>query len=254
MAIEQADEEYQGEGTLAAAQRTFDDLFDNAPVILHSLDEQGKLIRVNRLWVDAMGYDNHEVLGRKSIDFLTEESRIRAVKDTLPLFWRSGSARSVGYQFVKEDGGLLDVLLDADVAQTPEGDRFTIAALRDRPDTELWRKAAATLRTLHELAEAQTTGGRLEVDLEYTRVSLDNRPVRLTAKEWAVLRILVHNLDKVIEPSQILQEAWGPESRHEIACVRVYINRLRKKLEPDPTHPRHILLERGIGYRLVLPD
>lgn len=147
----------------------------------------------------------------------------------------------------------MDVLLDAVVAQTPAGDRFTIAALRDRPDTELWRKAAATIRTLHELAEAQTTCGRLEVDLEHTRVSLDNRPVRLTAKEWAVLRLLVHNLDKVIDPRQILQEAWGP-GYHDTDCVRIYINRLRKKLEPDPTHPRYILLERGIGYRLVLPD
>ena len=243
MGIDQADEGNQGERALGAAQQSFSILLEDAPVMLHSIDRDGKLLRVNRRWIDAMGYDRDEVLGLKSTDFLTDESRMWAEEDTLPLFWRAGSARSVGYQFVKKDGGLLDILLDAELIQTATGDGYTIAALRDRPNTELWRRAAAAIRTFREQAEAPIARGRLEVDLEHTRVTLDNRPARLTAKEWAVLRILFHNLDKVIEPRQLLQEAWGTESHDEITYLRVYINRLRKKLEPDPKHPRYILLE-----------
>ena len=67
-----------------------------------------------------------------------------------------------------------------------------------------------------------------------------------------MLRVLVKNAGRVIGPRQLLQEAWGPEYSNEVDYVRAYIRRLRKKLELDPQNPRHILLERGIGYRLVL--
>ena len=94
----------------------------------------------------------------------------------------------------------------------------------------------------------------LSVDLEYHRVTIDDKPVRLTAREWAMLRVLVENAGRVIGPRQLLQEAWGPEYSNEFDYVRAYIRRLRKKLEPDPKNPQHILLERGIGYRLVLQN
>ena len=90
------------------------------------------------------------------------------------------------------------------------------------------------------------------VDLEFHRVTVDDRPVRLTPKEWAILRIMVNSVGRVVSPRQLLQEAWGPEYSGEVDYVRSYIRRLRKKLESDPKDPRHILLERGIGYRLVL--
>ena len=70
--------------------------------MMHSLGPDGRLIKVNRLWLQTLGYDWEDVQGRKSTEFLTEESRLWASHDTLPLFWRVGSARSVGYQFVKK--------------------------------------------------------------------------------------------------------------------------------------------------------
>ena len=66
--------------------------------------------------------------------------------------------------------------------------------------------------------------------------------------------MLVINGGRVVGTRQLLQEAWGPEYGDEADYVRTYIARVRKKLEPDPTHPRYILLERGLGYRLALPD
>ena len=276
----------QDENALALAKESFELIFEDAPVMMHSIDEEGKLLQVNRRWVETLGYDRDEVLGQKSIDFLTDESRLQAVEDTLPLFWTAGAARSVGYQFVTKDGGLLNVFMDADVSHTSDGNPHALAALLDRVDTAQRRQATATIRALKEVADVQLElaaalssegglllakptsdpppeadldpilepQGRLSVDLEYHRVTINDRPVRLTAKEWAILRIMVNSAGRVVSPHQLLQEAWGPEYIGEADYVRSYISRLRDKLEPDPQHPRYILLERGLGYRLELPE
>ena len=122
---------------------------------MHSIDEEGSLLRVNRHWTETLGYEKDEVLGRKSIEFLTDESRLRATKDTLPLFWLAGTAHSIGYQFLTKDGGLLDVLLDADVGRTASDERFTLADLQNPFDTRQWCRASATIRALKELSRVQ---------------------------------------------------------------------------------------------------
>ena len=77
--------------------------------------------------------------------------------------------------------------------------------------------------------------------------------VRLTGREWAVLRVLVEHAGQVVAPRQVLQQAWGPEYGDEGDYIRTYITRLRRKLEPDPSQPAYITLERGMGYRLAEP-
>ena len=283
-AVSEEERREQNEGALALAQESYDLIFEDAPVMMHSIDAEGTLLRVNRRWVETLGYDKDEVLGHKSIDFLTDESRLRAVEDALPLFWRAGAVRSCGMQFLKKDGEPLDISLDAVITYTSSGSPLALAALRDRVDTAQWRQASATIKALKDISDVQlelaaalsTEGGlplsepvsnplpgadldpvpvppgHLTVDLEFHRVTVDGRPVRLTAKEWAILRILVDSAGRVVSPRRLLQEAWGPEYSNEVDYVRTYIKHLRHKLEPDPQHPRYILLERGIGYRLVL--
>ena len=94
-------EQERNETALRVADETFDMLFDRAPVMMHATDGEGRLIRVNRLWLRRMGYEKDEVLGHKSTEFLTAESRQRAINDTLPLYCRVGCARSVGYKLVR---------------------------------------------------------------------------------------------------------------------------------------------------------
>ena len=96
--------------------------------------------------------------------------------------------------------------------------------------------------------------GQLVIDLERDQVSSHHRPVKLTAREWAVLRVLIAHAGRVVTLRQLLREAWGPEYGNEGDYIRTYITRLRKKLEPEPKDPRYILLERGIGYRLLEPN
>ena len=96
--------------------------------------------------------------------------------------------------------------------------------------------------------------GELQVDLPGNRVTLGGKAVHLTGREWAMLKVLVRNAGRVVSSQQLLQEAWGPDYGSEGDYVRAYIIRLRRKLEPDPSSPQFILLERGLGYRLTPGD
>jgi two-component system, OmpR family, KDP operon response regulator KdpE len=79
----------------------------------------------------------------------------------------------------------------------------------------------------------------------------DGKPVRLTPTEWQVLEVLVRSEGKLVPQRQLLQDVWGPNYETETNYLRVYLAQLRRKLEPDPSHPRHLITEPGIGYRFV---
>ena len=89
------------------------------------------------------------------------------------------------------------------------------------------------------------------VDVAHRRVTRDGHPVRLTPTEWHMLELLALNVGKVVGRQQLLTELRGPNLDRQTHYQRVYIAQLRRKLEPDPAHPRHLLTEPGIGYRLV---
>jgi two-component system KDP operon response regulator KdpE len=73
--------------------------------------------------------------------------------------------------------------------------------------------------------------------------------VHLTKTEWAVLEVLVRNPGRLVSGKQILQQVWGPAYDSQTNYLRFYLARLRQKLEPEPSHPRHLLTEPGMGYR-----
>jgi two-component system KDP operon response regulator KdpE len=75
------------------------------------------------------------------------------------------------------------------------------------------------------------------------------RTVHLTRTEWNLLEILLHNAGKLVDSQQLLAQVWGPGYQRETNYLRFYMSRLRGKLEPEPSHPRHLLTEPGYGYR-----
>ncbi|MEE4541267.1 response regulator [Streptomyces sp. V4-01] len=87
------------------------------------------------------------------------------------------------------------------------------------------------------------------VDLAAKRVVRDGADVRLTPTEWHLLEVLTRNAGRLITQRQLLQEVWGPSYGTETNYLRVYMAQLRRKLEPDPTRPRHLITEPGMGYR-----
>lgn len=93
--------------------------------------------------------------------------------------------------------------------------------------------------------------GSVEVDLSRRQVTRNGEAVKLTPTEYALLRLLIQHTGRVLTHKQILREVWGPEYVEETHYLRVYFAQLRQKLEEDPSLPRLILTEPGVGYRLA---
>ena len=92
----------------------------------------------------------------------------------------------------------------------------------------------------------------IEINLATRRVKTKTQEVRLTPKEYDLLSYLIANPDIPIPHGKLLQAVWGPDYGSEVEYLRVFINQLRKKIEPDPSHPRFLLTEPWVGYRFNL--
>ena len=97
-------------------------------------------------------------------------------------------------------------------------------------------------------------GGAVEVDLAHRTVSRDGAPLHLTPIEFRLLATLISHDNRVLTHRQLLREVWGEGHSESGHYLRIYVGRLRHKLEVDPTRPRHLLTETGVGYRFVLQD
>ncbi|HEX6344323.1 response regulator [Umezawaea sp.] len=100
--------------------------------------------------------------------------------------------------------------------------------------------------------DAVVTTASFQVDLMAKKVHRDGREVHLTPTEWGLLEMLARNPGKLVGQKQLLQEVWGPAYAKESHYLRVYLAQLRRKLEPEPSHPKHLLTEPGMGYRFEL--
>jgi two-component system KDP operon response regulator KdpE len=113
----------------------------------------------------------------------------------------------------------------------------------------LARIRAALRRTASGEPVPAFVANDLEIDFERRRVIVEGRPVKLTPKEFELLRHLVANQGKPLEHRRLLQAIWGPDYGNETEYLRVFINQLRKKIEPDPANPKYIHTDPWIGYR-----
>jgi two-component system KDP operon response regulator KdpE len=121
-------------------------------------------------------------------------------------------------------------------------------------DELLARLRAAVRRTTVAGDEPTIVTEHFTVDLAAKRV-LDpsGAPVRLTPTEWQLLEVLVRHRGKLVTQRQLLQDVWGPGYGDESNYLRVHMAHLRRKLEPDRSHPRYLVTEPGMGYRFVGP-
>jgi two-component system KDP operon response regulator KdpE len=95
------------------------------------------------------------------------------------------------------------------------------------------------------------TTAHFTIDLMATKVLRDGDEVHLTPTEWRLLDVLVRNEGRLVAQRQVLQEVWGPAYGTETNYLRVYLASLRRKLEPNPSQPRYLITEAGVGYRFV---
>ena len=122
---------------------------------------------------------------------------------------------------------------------------------------ELLARIRAALRRSPSSPESGPRGFSspgLEIDFETRRVHARGTDVRLTPKEFELLRYLVAHAGKPVTHRELLQAVWGPDHGDEPEYLRVFINQVRKKIEPEPAKPRFILTEPWVGYRFVEPE
>jgi two-component system KDP operon response regulator KdpE len=122
---------------------------------------------------------------------------------------------------------------------------------------ELVARVKAVLRRTRRPEERVTTAftcGELEINFARHAVKVRGDKVSLTRTEYALLRQLALNANRVMLHQDLLTQVWGPEYRDDIDYLRAYVRYLRRKLEPDPSHPRYILTSPGVGYLLTCPE
>ncbi|NUT51269.1 MAG: response regulator, partial [Saccharothrix sp.] len=116
-------------------------------------------------------------------------------------------------------------------------------------DELLARLRAAVRRAAPEDEAPVVVTEAFTVDLAAKKAHRDGADVRLTPTEWHLLEVLVRHAGRLVSQKALLQEVWGPQYGTETNYLRVYMAQLRRKLEADPSHPKHLLTEPGMGYR-----
>lgn len=118
---------------------------------------------------------------------------------------------------------------------------------------ELLARMRAVLRRSHNIEETEAvlSVGDITIDASSRQVLVNGKEVKLTPKEFDVLRYLMSNAGKVVTRQTLLQAVWGPKSLEQSGYLRVFINQLRRKIEPDPENPKYILTEPWIGYKFA---
>lgn len=111
-------------------------------------------------------------------------------------------------------------------------------------------RVAASSRPAGPAAEPYVRTASFTVDLRRGKVTRDGADVHLTPIEWRLIEVLARHAGRLVGHRQLLQEVWGPAYGTETNYLRIYLVKLRKKLEPEPSRPRHLLTEPGRGVRL----
>ena len=141
--------------TLSEAK--FQHIYDNSPVMMHSIDSDGTICNVNKMWLETTGYNREEVIGRRADFLMTPESSERAFKTVIPQFWRDGFVRDIHYQYIKKSGEIFDVLLNCTATIDPQGKKISLSVTRDITDKlRVERELKAYQESLEEMVKERT--------------------------------------------------------------------------------------------------
>lgn len=160
------------EEELKESEAKFRQLYNNTPVMLHSIDKNGVLLSVSDYWLKTLGYKRDEVIGHRSTEFLTEESKKYAIATVFPEFYKNGYCNNVEYQYVKKNGEIIETLLSAISEYDKSGDFIhSLAVITDiserKKALEALRKSEEYLRVTLEETQIGTFDWDLKKDIFY---------------------------------------------------------------------------------------
>ena len=222
------------------------------------VDDQPRVVRLVSEVLRAMGYQVvAAVSGKSAIEKVALEQPDLVLLDILL------PVGPDGYEVCRRVREFSDVPVIMLTAKAQEADMlhgFGVGAddylTKPFSAKELVARVEAVLRRTkrpEEIKSAVLTCGELEIDFARRTVKVRGEVVSLTRTEYALLRQLAVNANRVMLHRDLLTEVWGPEYRDDIDYLRAYIHYLRRKLENDPSHPQYFLTSPGVGYMLALP-
>ncbi|OHD65433.1 MAG: hypothetical protein A2176_06125 [Spirochaetes bacterium RBG_13_51_14] len=118
----------------------------------------------------------------------------------------------------------------------------------------LARMRAALRHSIPDTSDGVFSTANVSIDFSRRLVTKNGIELKLTPTEYSLLRFLAQHAGKVLTHNQIIHELWGPRSQPDMSYLRVYILQLRRKIEDDPSNPRLLITEPGVGYRLLSDD
>jgi len=206
----------QIEEALRGSEERFRHLYNDTPVMLHSIDQEGRLVSVSDYWLEVLGYQRNEVLGRKSTEFLTEASLRYANEVVLPAFFKTGFCKDVPYQIVTKSGKILDVLLSATAELNDKGE--VVRSLAVMTDVTERNRAGEALR---ESEEKFSKAFHATPTLLVISTLADGRYIEVNE---AFERLLGHSREEAIGRTSIELGIWeNPADRSR------YVQALRDK-------------------------
>jgi len=215
------------------------------------VDDEPQIVRALRINLKARGYEVDAAYdGRSALDLAARHHPDVVVLDL-------GLPDMDGVEVIRGLRGWLSVPIIVLSARHASGEKVhALDAGADdyvtKPfgmDELLARLRAAVRRAAPSEETAIVSTDAFTVDLAGKKVTRDGSDIRLTPTEWHILEILVRSSGRLVTQQQLLRDVWGPSYETETNYLRVYLAQLRRKLEPDPSSPRHLITEAGMGYR-----
>ena len=223
------------------------------------VDDDPQIRRAMRTTLTARGY---EVADARTGEEALEELRSGPYDLVLLDMNMPGMAGIETCRLIRSTSELAIIMLTVSNSEKDKVDALDAGAddyvTKPFSTPELLARIRATLRRLPHtpdhagLTELAQRG--VDIDLASRQINVRGRPSRLTAKEFDLLSYLLAHPNKTIAHRELLQAVWGPDYGDELEYLRVFINRLRKKIEPDPSNPQFLLTDAWAGYRFQLPQ
>jgi two-component system KDP operon response regulator KdpE len=223
-----------------------------------AVDDEPQIRRVLRATLTAHGYEFYEARsGEEALDAIRANRFDLVLLDVnMPGIGGLETCRAI------RNGSEVSIIM----LTVRDSEQDKVAALDAGADDyitkpfstpELLARIRAALRRMPATPEGGPQSVHLddiEINLATRRVISGGRETRLTPKEFGLLQYLLANPNVPIPHGRLLQAVWGPDYGDQVEYLRVFVNQLRKKIEPDPAHPRYLLTEPWVGYRFALPE
>jgi two-component system, OmpR family, KDP operon response regulator KdpE len=219
------------------------------------VDDEPQIRRVLRSALAARGYEVQDApTGEEALQFLRHSRCDLVLLDVnMPGMGGLETCREIR-------AGSAVAIIMLTVSDSEEGKVAALDAGADDYVTkpfgmpELLARIRAALRRLPALPESgqSVVVGELQINFKLRRVIARDREIRLTPKEFDLLQYLIANPNVPIPHTKLLQAVWGPDYGDQLQYLRVFVNQLRKKIEPDPSRPRYILTEPWVGYTFAI--